>query len=64
MLKSKIFLIIAIIMSISATLFVLYALFFPERSLPLPSNILRFLYIIYLLGTILMFILSWIFKAH
>lgn len=64
MLKSKIFLIIAIIMLILAIIFILYALFFPEYSFPISSNILKFLYAMYFLGIILMFVLSWIFKIR
>lgn len=58
--KSKIFLIIGLVMAILAITFFIYALNHPEGTFPLPNVIIHIIYGIYLLVMIIMFILYFV----
>jgi len=60
--KSKIFLIIGIIMLVCMSWFVFYALHHPERSFSVSLKITYLIYVIYLLTMILMFVLAVLYK--
>jgi len=56
--KSRIFLIIGIIMLVGMSIFVVYALCHPEKSFSVSLKMAYLIYAIYLLIMILMFVLS------
>lgn len=58
--KSKIFLIIGLVMAIAAIVFLIYTLNHPEGSFSLPNIVIYIIYGIYLIVMIIMFILYFV----
>lgn len=56
--KSALFLLIGIVMLVAGIIFIAYAITHPEQSFPWSNTITYVLYAVYLLITVVMFVLS------
>lgn len=60
--KSKVFLVIGLILLIAFIFFVIFALNHPEMSLPVSANISLILYLVWVLTSIAMLVLSFVYR--
>jgi len=56
--KKKLFLSIGICMTVFAVIFIMYALTHPTSSISLPLPLLYAIYLVYIIATIVMFVLA------